>query len=190
MLSFIEKHIEAVLGLTLIGLLSLGFVAWVQEHDARIIAEQTVKTAQVQIDSLQKQQTATAALAQVTIAALQKQAAKVTTPAQAVQALTAPSAPQLTDVPLNIRAVPSLPDVVTVDALPLFQELDKCKQDAVALNACSTELKDQTAIDAQKDTQIKALKKKKGFWARVKKDVIDTAVTVGIGAAIGFAAHR
>ena len=182
LLAFLEKH-----GWGLVVTLAVLFAghSWLVEHDNRIIAEQTVKTAQVQIDSLQKQQQATAQVAQAQIVTLKKQAAVVKTPAQAIAAI-----PALTDVPLNTRAVPGSHTEVMVDVVPLFQELNQCKQDAVALNACSVQLADEQKIDAQKDVQIKALKKKKGFWARVKKDVIDTAVTVGIGLVAGYALHR
>lgn len=187
MFQWIEKHIEGLLVAAFGLFLAVGFVAWTQEHDARILAEQTVKTSQIQIDSLQKQKAAVDTVAQSQIAVLKKQAAAVKTPAQAI-----PEIPKLSDIPLNVRTVPGLPDAVTVDALPLFKELSECKQDAVALAACSAKLDLDQKIDADKDTQITALKQKskRGFWARLKKDVIDTAVTVGIGVAAGYALHR
>jgi hypothetical protein len=162
--------------------------SWLVEHDNRVIAEQTVKASQIQIDSLQKQYAAADAAAKVTLAALQARAAEVKTPAQAVQAVQA--APTLSDFPLNARPVVGMPDVVTVEALPLFQELNQCKQDAVALASCTEKLDLEQKIVAQKDVQVTALKKKKGFWARLKREVIDTVVTVGIGAALGYAMHR
>jgi hypothetical protein len=170
-----------VLGIILAAAAVLLGHSWLTEHDARMVAEQTVKTAQTQIDSLAKQSQVAAQVGQQQIAALVKQAAAVKTPAQAVQAI-----PALSDVPLNVRPAPGLPDAVTVDALPLFDELNKCKQTAVGLGVCTTRLDLQGKIDADKDTQITALKHKRGFWANVKT----TAITVGIGAAIGYAAHR
>ena len=185
MKKFIEEHFEALM-ITAVGLLCMAFfAAYGQEHTARVLAEQTVKTAQTQIDSLQKQETAATAAGQKQIVILQKQAATVKTPAQAIQAI-----PALSDVPLNVRPAPGLPDSVTVDAVALFKELNDCKQDAVNFATCSTQLQDETEIAAAKDIQVKALKKKKSFLARVKKDAIDTAITVGVGMVIGYAAHR
>lgn len=181
MFAFIEKHAEGCLAAALFAVLALCGAAWLEEHDARIKAEVTVQASQTQIDSLQKQKDAADSAAKQQIAALQKQAKAVKTPAQAVQAI-----PALTDVPLNMRQVPGLPDAVTVDALPLFQQLNECKQDAVNLSACSTKLDLEQKIDADKDVQITALKKKPGFWTRVK----DTAITVGIGVAAGYVLHR
>lgn len=181
MFQFIEKHVEGCLAAALLAAFVLAGVAFVQEHDARIKADVTVQAAQTQISDLQKQKDAADAAAQKQITALQKQAKTVKTPAQAVQAI-----PPLTDVPLNMRQAPGLPDAVTVDALPLFQQLNECKQDAVNLSACSTKLDLEQKIDADKDVQITALKKKPGFWTRVK----DTAITVGIGVAAGYVLHR
>lgn len=177
----VKKHI---LGVLVAAALLLAGHSYMAEHDARLVAEQTIKTAQTQIDGLQKQQQIAEQAGQAQIAVLQKQAAAVKTPAQAVQAIQA--APDLSALPLNVRPAPGLPDAVTVDALPLYQELNTCKQDAVNLGVCSTKLDLQTQIDKDKDTQITALKKKPGFWKRVKT----TAEVVGVGIAIGYAAHR
>jgi len=170
-----------VLGIALAAFAVIAGHSWLAEHDSRMIAEQTVKTSQAAIDNLQKQQQAAVQAGQIQIAALQKQAATVKTPAQAIQAI-----PMLTDIPLNVRPAPGLPDSVTVSAVPLFEELNMCKQDAVNLGVCSTKLDLQTKIDGDKDTQITALKKKPAFWARVKTTLEVTA----IGIAIGYAAHR
>jgi hypothetical protein len=98
----------------------------------------------------------------------------VKTPAQAIAAI-----PDVSSLPLNTR--PAADGGVTVDAVPLFQELAQCKEDAVALASCKQ-------VDAQKDqiiseqkTEIVALKKKPSFWKRVKS----TAKAVGIGIGIG-----
>lgn len=189
----LKQHIEAALTAVIVLMLTLGVVAYRQEHAARILAEQTVKTAQVQIDALQKQSAAAAQAGQVQITKLQAQAKAVKTPAQAITALELD--PALRARPAFAALTPDgpptpVPDAVTVEAVPLFAELNQCKQDAVNLGVCSTKLNIAEEVGTEKDTQIKALKKKKGFWARVKKDVIDTTVTVGIGIALGYVAHR
>lgn len=173
-----SKH---VLGIVVAAGVVLAGHSWLAEHDARMIAEQTVKAVQTNIDSLQKQSQIVQQAGQVQIAALAKQAAAVKTPAQAIQAI-----PTIADAPLNVRPAPGLPDAVTVDALPLFQELNACKQTAVGLGVCTTRMDLQTKIDADKDQQITALKQKPAFWKRTKT----TAEVLAIGAALGYAAHR
>lgn len=187
MFQFIEKHIDALLVAAFGLCLVCGFVAWTQEHDARILAEQTVKASQGRVEDLQKSITKVDEDAKAQLAGLRVRANAVKTGKEAI-----PEIPKLQDFPLNSRPAVGVPDAVTVDALPLFQELNKCKQDSVALAACSTKLDLQQKVDAEKDTQITALerKNKKSFWARLKKDVIDTTVTVGIGVAAGYVLHR
>lgn len=181
MFQWIEKHIEGLLVAAFGVCLAIGAVAWIQEHDARILAEQTVKASQSRVEDLQKSITQVDQSTKTQIAALQKKAATVKTPVQAVQAI-----PELSDIPLNAHPAIGFPDAVMVDAVPLFQELNKCKQDSVELSACSTKLGLEQKIDTEKDVQITALKKKPGFWKQVK----DTSIKVGIGVAIAYALHR
>ena len=156
--------------------------SWLQEHDARLQADATVKTAQTTIDTLAKQQTATAQAAKVEVTVLQKQADAVKTPLEAAKAL-----PTVETQPLNAVSLPDAPTKVSVDVMPLFQSLSTCKQDAVNLGACGKELDIEKQIDGQKDVEITALKKKPGFWHRVKT----TLITLGVGTAAGYAiAHR
>lgn len=163
-----------------VGLLIAGR-SYLAEHDARLIAEQTIKTAQVQIDSLQKQSAVITQAGQQKVMVLQKQAEAVKTPAQAIAAL-----PAVSTVDLHPAALPDAPSAVQVDALPLYQELNTCKQDAVNLGVCGANLDIEKQVTAQKDVEITALKKKPGFWHRVRQ----TAEMVAIGAALGYAAHR
>ncbi len=173
-----SKH---VLGLIVTGAVLLAGTSWLREHDARILAEQTVKQSQDRVAVLEKQSQDVARAGNVQIAKLQKQAVTVKTPAQAIQAI-----PELTDVPLNARPLPDAPSAVEVEAVPLFQELNKCKQCEVDKGVLSAELDIEHKIEVEKDQQITTLKKKPGLWKRVES----TAITVGIGAAIGYAAHK
>lgn len=177
--------------LVIIGLAVVGFVffrSFMAEHDARLQADTTVKSAQTQIQSLQAQQATVTKDAAVTVTVLQKEAAAVKTPVQAVQALQTP-APDMAETvaPLEVAALPDAPGRVSVNALPLNQDLNTCRQDAVNLGACTSTLGLEKQIEAQKDIEIVALKKKPGFWHRVKT----TLITLGIGTAAGYAiAHR
>lgn len=180
MIQFVEKYFKYVLSAVGVLLLALGFLSWLREHDARILAEQTIKASESRVDSLQAQADSADRSAKTQIAALKKQAAAVQTPAQAIAEI-----PKLTDLPLNSRPVPELPSAVQVDALPLFQALTECKSTAVQLAACSTKLDLSQKIEAEKDTQITALRKPGGFWKRFGTTLKD----VGIGVAIGYGVH-
>lgn len=181
MIAFIEKYFKELTGALLLLLVGIGVTSFVQEHDARLKAEQTLKESANVVTGLKAQVDAVDKAGKVQIAKLQKQATTVKTPAQAIQAI-----PDLSALPLNVRPAPGLPNAVIVDTLPLFEDLNKCKQDAVNLGVCSTKLDLEQKIDAQKDIQITALKHKPEFWHRVKV----TAITVGVGIGIGYAAHR
>jgi hypothetical protein len=173
------KHVFAI------AVVVLGFIvgaSWLQEHDARLKAEVTVKAAQDQINTLQTKKGDVDKAAKTQTSALQRQAAAVKTPKQAIDAL-----PSVTNAPLAPVPVPDLPDDVAVNAVALYKNLNACKQDAVNLAACSTKLDIQEQIDAKKDEQITALKRKPGFWKAVKSK----AITLGIGAITGYVlAHR
>ncbi len=176
------KHIEA---LVIAGALIFVGRLWLQEHDARLQADATVKTAQTTIDAIKQQQTAVRQTAAKEVIVLQKEAAAVKTPAQAVTALTRPSADMAPVVaPLEVTALPDAPDQVAVEALPLDKVLNGCRQDSVNLTACTKELSLEKQIDAQKDVQITALKAKPNFWHRLGKaaKVIGCA---GAGGAVG-----
>jgi hypothetical protein len=134
--------------------------AWLQEHDARVSAELQIKQSEQQVQGLQKQIQVNDAAAEQQVTSLRVLTAKTKTPQQAIAAI-----PALAEA-LNARAGPSSATVI-VDAVPLFQELAQCKQDAVNLNACQADYKAEVKITAQKDDQITTLKKKPRFWKRV-----------------------
>jgi hypothetical protein len=165
--------------LVIIGVVLFAGRMYMQEHDARVKADATVKTAHTAIDGLQKQQSVTAQTAKVEVTVLQKQAEAVRTTPEAVAAL-----PSVETQPLNAEIVPDAPSRVAVDAVPLFQELSVCKQCSVKLDAAGKELDLQKQITAQKDVQIAALKKKPGFMTRVVKG-LKVVGCAGAGAAAG-----
>jgi hypothetical protein len=181
MITLPNKHFFSLIGgLVLAVLITCAGVSWLREHDARIIAEQTVKASEARVQDLQGQREAVQKQADATLAALRKQAEAVKTPSQAIAAI-----PDVSTLPLNSRPVPSAPEAVQVDALPLFQELSACKQTAVSLTACQSKLDLTEKIADEKDAEVKALKKPRGFWKRLATTVKD----VGIGVAIGYGLH-
>jgi cell division protein FtsB len=151
--------------------------AWVGEHDARLLANQQQKISEAQVKDLQAQIVAVNAAAAQKVQVIAKIIHDVQTPTQAVTVI-----PQLTDVPLNARVAPDNPTQVSVDAVPLVEVLGQCKIDKTNLDACQANLKSETEIVAQKDLEIKALKKPKSFFKRLT----DTMKAVGIGVGIGL----
>lgn len=173
-----SKH---VFGLVIAaGIVLVGY-SWITEHDARILAEQTVKQSQDRIANLQQQSEAIQKAGDAVVAKLKAQRESVKTPTQAIAAL-----PSVSPEPLSPAALPDAPSRVAVDAVPLFQTLNQCKECSAELATDNAELAIDKEVQAEKDTEIKALKKKPAFWHRVAR----TAEVIGIGAAIGYAAHR
>lgn len=147
-------------------LIVMGFIAfrsWLVEHDTRLQAEGIVKQQEAKVADLQQQIVSVNAAATQKVQIVTKIVHDAQTPSQVVQAI-----PQLTTVPLNARVSPDNPAQVAVDALPLVQVLGQCRQDAIQLSACqqTSALKDEQL--QAKDVEIKALKKKPSFWARIK----------------------
>jgi hypothetical protein len=153
-----------VLGIALAALACAGGYSWLQEHDARLLAEAAVKASNDRIAVLEKDKQDIIRAGQLQLANLQKQAEAVKTPAQAIAAI-----PSVSPVPLNPAPLPDAPSAVKVDAIPLFQALSQCKQGAVNLGTCQQQLKIETQVEAEKDTQIKALEHKPAFWKRFGK---------------------
>lgn len=158
--------------------LVIGNIA-LQQHDARVRAEITIKASQANIEQLQQQvKDRDAQLAQkvTTITKVVHDLGPAPTSGQIVEAI-----PKLTDVPLNARAIPNDATNISVAAFPLIQVLQQAATDHVALGTCQGDLKDQTAISTQKDVQIAALKKKPTLLVRIKH----VAEAVGVGIVIG-----
>jgi hypothetical protein len=152
------------------------FHCWTQEHDQRLLAEQTVKAAQTQVQTLQAQIASEQAQAAATIASIQAKVISVKTPQQAVAAI-----PDLSSLPLNARPAVDNPTQVSVDAVPLAQTLGQCSEDKVALLSCQQEQGQKDQIISEQKIEIVALKKKPSFLRRV----LGTAKAVGIGIGIG-----
>lgn len=183
-MNFIKANAGHIIGAVFFVFFCIGLYSYVQEHDARIRAEDAVKTAETSVTALHANAVTTATTAARAVEVVQRQAAVVTTVPEAVAALPA-VAPELHAEPLD-KPLADAPVKVAVDALPLFQDLATCRESTIRLNACTTELDDSTKIETAKDAEIKVLKSKGSFWSRVKT----TAEMVGIGVAIGYAAKH
>lgn len=173
---FLGTHIFYIV-LIAVGLLF--WRSWLQEHDARLLAEEEIKKSEQQVEGLQKQIVTNDAAAAKQISSLHALRQQTKTPQQAIAAI-----PSVSSLPLNTREGPSLGTAI-VDVVPLFQELTQCKEDAIDLQACRSNYQLQTDVVAQKDLQIAALKKKPRFWKRV----LSTLKTAAIGAAAGEVLH-
>ena len=156
-----KQHIGPLL--LAVALILVGHL-WLVQHDANLLADNTVKMAEQQVKKVDAD-----AKAKVTV--LRKKAQAVKTPEQAVENI-----PDVADLPLHPVQSMTAPDKVEVDAVALYQNLNKCKQDGVNLAACSQKLE-------LKQQEIDALKGKHGFWTRVK----NCSARVGVGAASGGA---
>lgn len=174
MITYLKTHVFYV---AILLVLAVCGWTWLKEHDARLLADQQVKVSEARNESLQKQIDANQQLANATITELKRRASSVKTPQQALIAI-----PDVSALPINARTTDD-PSRVTVDVVPLFQELSQCKQDAVELNSCKVTTRLMTEQLVEKDTEIKALKKKPGFWKRVG----GTLKTGGVGVIIGIA---
>jgi hypothetical protein len=159
--------------------LVIGHVA-LSEHDARVKAEASIKASEATVASLQQQIATTNAQAAQKVTVITKvvhDLGPAPTTGQIVAAI-----PQLTDAPLNARTIPGDPTNISVAAFPLIQVLQQAATDHVNLGACQSDLKNETAISAQKDAQIAILKKKSPFLTRLKHG----AELVGVGLALGL----
>jgi hypothetical protein len=170
---------EHALGLIVAALLVFGGRVWLMDHDARLRAESDVKAAQSKIESLQKQQNTVAQAAKVQVIQLKTEAAAVKTTEQAIAKL-----PDVEIVPLNATALLDAPEKAAVDAVPLYQTLNTCKQCSVNLDAATQELDLQKQITAEKDTEITALRKKPSFLHRLGRAAKIVGCAAG-GAAAG-----
>lgn len=181
MLAFVEKYFKDVLICAGLVVLAVVSVTWVREHDARILAEQTVKESAARVATLEQQSAASVKDTQAKVVIIQQKAAEVKTPAQAIAAL-----PDVSTLPLNARPLPDAPSAVQVDAVPLYQQLSLCKAQSVELDGCKQQLGIAGQVSAEKDTQIKALAQRKTFWRRLGKGAKVIGCSAG-GAALGSA---
>ena len=172
--SFVKTHLFYIL---LIAGGVFSFHTWLQEHDARVAAENSIKVSQAKIETLQNQITATnAAVTQKTAVVTQiVKAAK--TPTQVVAAV-----PQLTNLPLAVRIAPSLaPNEVAVDATALIQLAGEAKAAEIKIDGLQQNYTACQAIVTEEKNEIAALKKKPKFFARLKTVAKDFGIGVGVG---------
>jgi ribosomal protein L11 len=172
--AYAKTHIFYIV-LIAVGLIA--FRSWLQEHDARQAADNTVKQQEAQVADLKQQIVTANQQAAQKVQVVTKIVHDAVTPSQVVAAI-----PSLTNVPLNTREVPGNPTDVLVAAQPLIQLAGDDKAAHIQLEACQQvgALKDQQLT--AKDVEIAALKKKPSFWKRV----LGTAKAVGVGVGIGL----
>lgn len=171
-MNYIKTHLFYII---LIGLALVAGRAWLQEHDSRLVAETSVKESQARVKDLEGQVVAIKTAADARVKDLQAQARAIKTPAQAIAAI-----PDVSNIPL--RPLPAGPTSVTVEAIPLYQELAACRVTEVKLNACEKTAEVTQEAVKEKDIQIAALKKKPGFFKRLG----GTLKTGGTGVVIGI----
>lgn len=177
--SAIHLHVAYIvmLILTVLGL-GYGTHILLQEHDARVQAEATIKVSEAQIKTLQQQIADRDAQAQKQQQVIVKVIHDTTTPQQAVSAM-----PDIVNVPLSKPVtLDTTGDMVIppADIIPIFDQLADDKLCRSQLATASADLTDTKAIVVQKNNEIAGLKKKPKFWSRVKSD----AEKVGIGMVI------
>lgn len=156
----VKTHLGYV---ALIAVLLIFAHVWLSEHDARVLAENSIKSLQTQIKTNDA-----AAVAKVQV--VTKTVHEASTPAKVVAAV-----PQLTDAPLNSRLAVDNPSQVSVDATAFIAVLGQAKEDSINLTACRSDLKSESDM-------VVALKKKPKFVHRV----LSVAKVVGVGVGIGL----
>jgi len=193
-----------VIGLILTCVGWYGVHTWQVEHDARVVAEATIKQNEAQVKTLQDAITQNnqsiaqlqtqmaqrdAANAQI-IASLVKAKQTAVTPPQQVQVLATEA-----KLPAPITSIPNSEDwrLPSVDVQPLFGAVNDGLVAAANLTTCQDDLTDQKSINATqvktiadqsqqlglKDGEITALKAKPKFWKRVGHDLKVAAIAAG-----------
>jgi hypothetical protein len=185
MIQFIEKHFKYLAAGVGILVLVLAGQSWIQEHDSRLLAEQTVKQADAHVLDLEIQAKNLEAASKQKLAALRRQASQVQTPVQAIAAI-----PTVTDAPLNSRALPDAPSSVQVEAVPLFKELSKCRSQSVELDTCAQKAEISAQVIKERESEIDVLKHPKGFWKRFGTTLKDVGIGVAIGYGLNAASRR
>jgi hypothetical protein len=158
--------------------------SWIAEHDARLHADDQIKASEALIKTLQDHQAATDAAAAQKVQVITKIVHDAVTPTQVVAAL--PQVDKTIAANLGARIAPSLqPSEVAVQAVPLMQLVGDFANTKTQLDACQSNLADEKSIAANKDDEIKALKKKPSFWKRVGGTAKMIGIGIGIGALLG-----
>jgi hypothetical protein len=197
MIQYLKQYASThIFYLILIGVALVAFHSWQQEHDARLLADQqiassdaAVKASAQQIGVLEKQITGNDAKSARDLASLEKTIAAVKTPQQAAADL--PQVAANLPAPVTVQPDSSI-SFPKEDVLPLFQDLADGKVCAVKLAQCQADYATEQQIASQKDSQlteknkeITALKKPKGFWKRVTGTLKQVGIGIGIGAVLG-----
>jgi glutamyl/glutaminyl-tRNA synthetase len=178
MTAFIEKYFHYLIPVALVVLVVCGWSA-LKEHDARILAEQAVQQSNARIAVLEKEKQDIVKAGEAAKATLRAKAKQVQTTEQAITEM-----PNVSDLPLHARPFPDAPSQVAVDAVPLYQQLNTCKQTGIDLGTC-TQLRGKDAAEIQElRGQIDVLKGKKTFWRRISKVAKVTGCAAG-GALVG-----
>lgn len=203
---FVLSHLVWV-GVVIVGV--IGIHSYMAEHDQRLLAEQQIKvseqvvkglqdqivTTKEQIQTLQQSMKDVSAAAAKQVQVIVKQQEQVKTPQQAIDSIASVS----TRV-LDPRTIVDAPERASVLAMPLFSELSECSIGRITLNACTQNLATETkvaeandsnyqkqiAITTEKQKEIDALKKPRGFWANVKS----SAKWIGFGIGLGYTLGR
>lgn len=177
---FLLSHIAWVI---LVGVGLVGIHAYQQEHDARLLSDQAIKVAEVQVKSLQQSIADRDKQTQAQVAPIVKIIHDVSTPAQAVAAL-----PKVIDLPVPVIAQPNNAVLIPApDVVPIFAAVADDKVCRALLTTANQDLGDTKNIVVQKDVEITALKKPKSFWHRVGGTLKSVGVGIGIGIAL---AHK
>jgi DNA repair exonuclease SbcCD ATPase subunit len=172
--------------------------AWITQHDNAIradlqvkISEADVKARDARIADLLKEKDADRAFANEQMAVLEQQLAGVKTRLDALKVIQ-----QLAPAVHPVES-PTDPTSVTVEAIPLAQELTQCRIDRIDLGACKKNLEQTEQIAEERKAQIKdkndeitMLKKPQGFWKKVGSKLKDVGTGIGIGIGIGLGLAR
>lgn len=172
--AYAKTHLFYII-LIVVGVVS--FRVWLQEHDARVAAENVVKQQEAVVVDLKSQIVTANQQAAQKVQVVQRVVKEAVTPSQVVASI-----PTLTGLPLETRQIPGNPVDVAVAAQPLMQLAGEAKTAEIQLAACQqvSGLKDQELT--AKDAEIVALKKKPSFLKRV----VGIAKEVGVGVGIGL----
>lgn len=178
--SFIKPHLVY----WIVGAVALfAFHSWLQEHDARLLAETQVKQSEEVVTDLRAQIASRKEQTEQQKQVIIREVHDAVTPTQQIALI-----PKLTEIPLN--PVKLSDQAVQVDIQPLVEQLEKCKEDAIELGACRQDTINLDAIVFEKEREINALGKKSGFWHRLAADAKKIGIGAAIGGALVLAAHH
>lgn len=204
-----------IYGIVLVAFLVIGGGLW-EEHRA---AQSGIEGMRQTIQSIEEGRQHDQQALQATLAAIAQTKRETVTPAQVIRelpsviqlpapiSLSSPSPAQSVgaardnnnplrqssggEQPVATGAFSSAPEgtgatIPAVDLKPLFDRLADCK-------ACDAQVAEDRLtiqqVTAERDAAVKAAKGG-SFWTRVKHDAKVIGVTLAIGAAVGYAAHR